>query len=233
MTEWLVWARGPMFRFALLIMILGLVRQIALGVFGIGSALWFASDRKLPIKNIIKATLAWLKREREPHDWVAFVGASAIFHIGFIAVALFFAGHVALWRRGLGFGWPAFGRGVADVLTIAALLMIAVIFVARLVFKAARDLSRFQDYAMLILMALPLITGFLAAHPSGDPIPYATTMFLHVMSGNLIMILLPFTKLSHSVLIPSTQLVGEVAWHFPPDAGERVAAALGKDESLV
>jgi hypothetical protein len=49
------------------------------------------------------------------------------------------------------------------------------------------------------------------------------------MSANIVMILVPITKISHCVLLPLTQLVSEVAWHFPPDAGSKVAAALGKE----
>ena len=43
----------------------------------------------------------------------------------------------------------------------------------------------------------------------------------------------PLTKLSHMVLLPFTQLVSELAWHFPPDAGRRVAVALGKEHEPV
>ena len=53
-------------------------------------------------------------------------------------------------------------------------------------------------------------------------------LLAHVLSGNLVMILIPLTKLSHVVLMPATQFVSEVSWHYPPDAGSRVAAALGK-----
>ena len=39
------------------------------------------------------------------------------------------------------------------------------------------------------------------------------------MSGNLIFILIPFTKLSHAVLFPATQLVSEMGWHLAADSG--------------
>jgi nitrate reductase gamma subunit len=54
-------------------------------------------------------------------------------------------------------------------------------------------------------------------------------MFVHVMSGNLIFILIPFTKLSHAVLFPATQVVSEMGWHLAADSGTRVAMALGKE----
>jgi hypothetical protein len=35
------------------------------------------------------------------------------------------------------------------------------------------------------------------------------------------------------ILLPLTQLVSELAWHFPPDAGSRVAITLGKEKESV
>jgi hypothetical protein len=51
-----------------------------------------------------------------------------------------------------------------------------------------------------------------------------------MMSANLLFILIPLTKLSHMVLLPEVQLVSEVAWHWPEDAGSRVAVTLGKED---
>jgi hypothetical protein len=51
-------------------------------------------------------------------------------------------------------------------------------------------------------------------------------MLVHVLSGELVMVLLPVTKLAHSVLLPAGQLVSDVGWRFPPEAGEEVLAIL-------
>ena len=40
----------------------------------------------------------------------------------------------------------------------------------------------------------------------------------------LLIFLVPLTKLSHMILMPFTQLVSELAWHWPPKAGSQVAA---------
>ena len=85
----------------------------------------------------------------------------------------------------------------------------------------------------LLLIALPFASGFLAMHPAINPIAFETMMFIHVMSANLILILIPITKLSHCVLLPTTQLVSEVAWHFPPDGGREVGLALGKEDEPI
>jgi len=59
------------------------------------------------------------------------------------------------------------------------------------------------------------------------PKTYQSLMLVHVYSANLIMLLIPFTKIAHCVLAPLSQLVTAIAWKFPAGAGDRVAATLG------
>jgi hypothetical protein len=58
-------------------------------------------------------------------------------------------------------------------------------------------------------------------------------MFVHVMSGNLVLVMIPFSKLSHAVLFPTTQLVSEMAWHLVPNSGEKVVLSLGKENEPI
>jgi hypothetical protein len=52
---------------------------------------------------------------------------------------------------------------------------------------------------------------------------------VHVLSAELLLILIPFTKLAHAALFPFTRASWEMGWHFVPGAGERVRIALGKE----
>jgi hypothetical protein len=54
-------------------------------------------------------------------------------------------------------------------------------------------------------------------------------MLIHVLSAELIFVLIPFTKIAHCVLIPFSQLVSDLGWRFPSTAGRDVARALGKE----
>jgi len=58
-------------------------------------------------------------------------------------------------------------------------------------------------------------------------------MFVHVMSGNLILFLFPFTKMSHVALFPGTQLIADLGWHLEPRAGQQVALILGKENEPI
>ena len=83
------------------------------------------------------------------------------------------------------------------------------------------------------IIAVPFVSGFLVMHPAVNPFSYEAVLLVHVISANLVFVLMPVTKLSHCVLLPATHFISEVAWHFPPDAGGRVAVALGKENEAI
>ena len=59
-------------------------------------------------------------------------------------------------------------------------------------------------------------------------------MLVHTLSGNLMLLLMPFTKLAHAVLFPFERVSSEVFWRFPAGAGDRVADALhGKEPATL
>ena len=60
MDLWIETARGPLFRIALTIMLLGLGYRVVVVVSQIAIAWFRAADRRLPGKDIVAATLGWL-----------------------------------------------------------------------------------------------------------------------------------------------------------------------------
>ncbi len=147
--------------------------------------------------------------------------------MGLLLVPFFFVEHVLLWKRAVGFAWPAISVGVANWLTLLAIVAGVGLMAGRVFHRGARALSRFQDYAWPVLLLVPFVTGYLAVNARLAPGAYQAVMFLHVYSADLILLLIPFTKLAHCVLAPLSQAVSAVAWKFPAGAGDRVAATLG------
>lgn len=229
MESWLAWARGPCFWFACTFLVLGLLRHVALTAWEIHRAVRRAGDRSIPYGKLAVVTLKWLFPFDKMGDRWMYSAATFAFHVSILVAPIFLAGHIELWRRGLGISWPAIPNVLADVLTIMAILTAAILIIERVSAKDSRFLSRFQDYALPLLVAVPFASGFLVMHPAWNPFAFEATLLVHVMSANLLLVLIPTTKLSHCVLLPTTQLVSEVGWHFTPDAGSRVAAALGKE----
>lgn len=233
MEAWLEWARGPAFVFAFSFMVLGLVRHAVLTVAAMYRHMRRAGDPSLAYSKLIRTTLEWLIPVGKIRNEVLYSVTSVLFHIAILIVPVFLGGHIALWARGLGISWPAIPHDVADVLTITAIVTAVALLVQRVGSSASRSLSRFQDYALPPLIGVPFVTGFLVMHPASNPFSYEAVLFVHVMSANLIFILMPITKLSHAILVPSVQFVSEIGWKWPADSGSRVAAALGKEEAPV
>lgn len=233
MESWLEWARGPAFIFAFSFMVIGLLRHVLLTVSQMVRTMRRAGDKDLNYGALVVSTLKWMFPVTKMKDQLLFSLTSLVFHVAVILVPVFLAGHIALWERSLGISWPALPNATADLLTIIAVITAIALVVQRAFAHASRALSRFQDYALPLLVALPFASGFLAMHPALNPFPYNATMFFHVMSANILFILVPLTKLSHMAMIPGVQFVSEVAWHWPPDAGSRLAVTLGKENEKI
>jgi nitrate reductase gamma subunit len=228
MEAWIQWARGPLFVFAFIFMVVGLVRHVLVTAWEMRRTMQRAGDKALPYRAAIVATVKWLFPLGKLRQKFWFSLTSILFHIAILLVPIFLAGHIALWARGVGVSWPAIPNSLADVLTIVAVVTAIALVLQRLGARATRALSRPQDYLLPLLIAVPFATGFLMMHPLDNPFSYSATFLVHILSANLVMILIPITKLSHAVLLPSVQVVSEMGWRWPAEAGSRVAVALGK-----
>jgi nitrate reductase gamma subunit len=119
------------------------------------------------------------------------------FHITLLAVPLFLNAHNILWDEAFGISLWSMPNQWADVMTVIALVAIIFLAIRRMVRREVRILTGAWDYILIGLTALPFLTGFLAYHQLG---PYETMMIAHVIAGELLLILIPFTKLGHMIL---------------------------------
>ncbi len=147
------------------------------------------------IKSILHWITPWASAStrRQP----VFAGMVFIFHVSLLVTPLFLNAHNLLWDETWNIKLWSIPNGWADVLTIACLTSGIFLLVRRWVRPEVRILTQFSDYALLILTMLPFLTGFLAYRQWG---PYESLMILHMLTGELLLILIPFTKLSHAFL---------------------------------
>jgi len=225
---WLEWLRGPVFWAALSFAVLGLGRHVAITAWGIARAYRRAADKTFPVRQVLAATLRWMLPVERLGSHRLYGLSTLLFHLSVIIVPIFLAGHIALWQRGLGVSWPAIPNAVATTLTIVAIVAAGAIVLQRLASPESRALSRFQDLVMPLVVALPFAAGLFVMHPTWSPVSHQIALLVHVASADFLLFLIPLTKLTHMVLLPATQVVSELAWHFPPDAGARVGESLGK-----
>ncbi len=233
MDAWIDFAAGPLFRISLAVLVLGLAYRFVVLLAQVVSAWRRAGDHRLPTGRIVRTTLQWIVPVRLFTHRPVFGVASVLFHVGIILVPLFLAGHVALLQGFLPGWWPTLSPFAADALTILTLVAVAALIVARLAAGQSRDLTRAGDLAVLVILFLLVLLGFFASHPELSPVQARWMVLLHMLLGDLALILTPTTKIAHCVLFPLTQLVAALAWHYPASSGRRVAVALGKENQPI
>jgi nitrate reductase gamma subunit len=231
METWIALARGPMFRVALAVCILGLAYHVLNTLWMIRQSYERATDKDVPFGKTLVATLSGLlpMRRRRPLQTVA----SLAFHAGILLVPLFYVGHVTLWRPHLPLPWPTMGPALADVLSLAAIAGLVALLLGRWLVDTARDLTSRADVTVLLLLLVVTASGYWAAHPTSSPTAPRPMLLVHMLAANLALFLTPLTKIVHCVLAPLNQLLSEVAWHFPAESGAHVAIALGKENEPV
>jgi len=147
------------------------------------------------LKSILHWLLPWgsaSMRQQPVFSLMAF-----IFHITLLAVPLFLDAHNILWDESWGISLWSLPDALSDVMTVLLLFSIVFLVIRRIVRSEVRILTETWDFVLLGLIALPFATGFLAYHQAG---PYELLMILHLLTAELILILIPFTKLAHMIL---------------------------------
>ena len=82
-------------------------------------------------------------------------------------------------------------------------LGIALFFLLRRIFSAdIRLISTFSDYLLIFVTALPYLSGYFVTHGTLDNVAFLgeNMQLIHMLTGELMLILIPFTKLSHFIL---------------------------------
>jgi len=233
MDVWIDLARGPLFRIAVAVLVLGLAYRSGVLIAHIVRAWRRAGDPQLPIAEVAAATLRWIVPVRLLAARPLYSAASFLFHLGILIVPLFLAGHVALLAGLLPAGWPVLPAAVADALTLVAVVALAGLLLGRVATRSSRALGRTQDWTILVLLLGLVVTGLLVAHPLFAPFDARSLLLAHILIGDLALALTPVTKIAHCVLYPFTQIVFRLGWHFPAESGRHVAIALGKENEPV
>jgi len=119
------------------------------------------------------------------------------FHIGLLVTPIFLAAHNVMLQNAFGFSLPSLPTGVADGLAWICLVGGLFLILRRIAFPEVRIITTFYDYLLLVISVMPFITGLIARYEMGD---YNFWLAAHILSGEIWLLALPFTKLSHVVL---------------------------------
>jgi nitrate reductase gamma subunit len=126
-----------------------------------------------------------------------------IFHLCLFIVPIWFSGHIVLWEESrFEWSWSPIPDSMADWMTLILLGIALFFFLRRILSPAVRFLSTLSDYLLLAVTALPFLTGYFLTHGTIDHVGFLgeNIQVIHVLSAELMLILIPFTKLSHFIL---------------------------------
>lgn len=129
--------------------------------------------------------------KRSPVSYVA----GYVFHIGLFIIVFLFAQHIKLIQELTGLSWPALPAQFIDATAVVTLATLLLVLVERINKPVKRFLSTFGDYAAWALTFLPVLTGLLATKHL--LFSYTWMLAMHILSVELLLIFIPFTKLIH------------------------------------
>ncbi|OZA13336.1 MAG: hypothetical protein B7X94_02550 [Hydrogenophilales bacterium 17-62-8] len=194
--QFLTWVRGPGLDIAVAIFVLGVLWRLV-EIYSLGrkpdlsaprhtagaSGLHTVLRRSLPPPGMLK---------RSP---VGYIGGY-IFHIGLAVVVFGFAPHILLIRNLAGLSWPGLPSQIIDLAAVVTMAAMVGVLADRIARPVKRFLSTFEDWFSWTVTFLPVLTGWMAVQHL--LLPYTTMLALHILSVEVLLIVLPFTKLFHA-----------------------------------
>ena len=124
------------------------------------------------------------------------------FHICLILTPIFLLAHVTLVEESWNISWWTLPEGAAQIMTIAVIAGCVFFLVRRMIRQEVRYVTYASDYVILAIVAAPFITGLLAYY---QWFGYQGFMILHILSGEVMLVAIPFTRLSHMLFAPLTR----------------------------
>ena len=153
----------------------------------------------LSLRYGLRSLLHWLTpfaaKNMQLHPVMTVV--TFIFHVCVLVVPVFLLSHIVLMDELLGIRWVALPDHTADMMAVFVVGACIFFLVRRIKNPEVRYLSTPSDFFLLILVALPFLSGFYAFHQWPG---YAYAVVLHIISGELLLVLIPFTRLSHMII---------------------------------
>ena len=124
------------------------------------------------------------------------------FHLSVVILPIFLLAHIVLWYESWEILWWSLPDLLADVMALWVIFACIYFFCRRLVVTEVKQVTRPVDFVLLAIILLTFLTGFLAYHQWG---PYRPMLVLHVISSEILLVTLPFSKLGHMLFFGFTR----------------------------
>ena len=213
-AEFLLWVRGTGLNIAVAIFAFGILIRL-LEIFMLGRKQNLAELRNsgtgAGFRTLFSRSIPPDKNSMRRSMFTFITGYG--FHIGLFVVIFLLTPHIQLFESLLGFGWPALPTPVVDLFAVIAMISLLALLFHRLTHPVVKYLSTSQDYLVWAVTFLPLLTGYMSYHHLW--FPYSWLLGIHILSVEVILILFPFTKLTHAFTLFISR------WYTGMMAGEK------------
>jgi nitrate reductase gamma subunit len=190
-------ARGPMAWTAGSFCVLGVVYRFA-ALIKRGKRLKRrrpAKSARGGLKSILRGLIPFGLHYMREHP--IFTVVAWIFHLCLLITPVFLLAHIVLVYESWQIQWISLPDTLADVMTVLVLLGVLFFSIRRLSIKAVRSLTGGPDWILLALIAAVFLSGLTAYHHWG---PYRPLLIAHIMLGEALLVMIPFSKLIHMIL---------------------------------
>jgi nitrate reductase gamma subunit len=118
------------------------------------------------------------------------------FHICLILVPVFLMAHIVLLNEAFNISYRALPKILADIMSIIVIAGCVFFLVRRIVRPEVRFVTSVSDYILLLIVALPFITGLWSNYQLPG---YSYVLLIHMLSGQIMLMAIPFTRFIHMI----------------------------------
>ena len=152
------------------------------------------------LRSILRWSTPFATENMRRHPALTIVAFA--FHICLILTPIFLLAHVTLVEESWNFSWWALPDGAAEIMTVIVIASCVFFLVRRLVSPEVKYVTSTSDYIILAIVAAPFITGILAYY---QWFGYQIFLIFHILTGEILLVAIPFTRLSHMLFAPLTR----------------------------
>ncbi len=198
---------GPLVWLSFAIFFVGNIVRLVLYVRGLDWKLdrvTYSVNTNFGVRGAVRSIVYWLI-PFGTHSWrnnPGFTLLVFVMHVGLIFTPVFLLAHNIFMQERWGFSLWSMPDGLSDAMTIAVIASIVLLVMRRIALPEVRIITNAYDYLLLTIAAAPFVTGLIARYGYAHSEPW---LIVHVLCGELFLIAIPLTKLSHFVLFFATR----------------------------
>jgi nitrate reductase gamma subunit len=193
---------GPLAWLAFSIFFIGLIVRVVRYIRGLDWKLdrvTYGVNTSYGIKGALRSIFFWLfpygTHSWRNNPWFTFW--VFLLHVGLLITPIFLLGHNILLKERWGISLWTLPEAVADIMTVIVIIAVVFLILRRIALPEVRLITTAYDYLLLTVALAPFVTGFLASHRTPD---YSFWLIAHIICGEIFLIAIPLTKLSHFIL---------------------------------